>query len=817
MTKRLVDIFAAILSLFFLFPLFLFIALIIKLDSKGPVFFKQKRVGLKGKIFSILKFRTMTLGEGLPITREGDSRITAFGRFLRNIKLDEIPQFINVLFGDLSLIGPRPEVPQIVAYYNANQLKILDYKPGLISPATLEFIREEEFLKGDNYLDIYLSKVMPKKIESDYKYFKKDKDFFSDLKLIGRVLRQLIGSVRSVKRLIFAKIYGLLNKALTLIKYLIDVFLTVICLWLAYYIRFEGIVPSGQILLFQRTMFIFVPGFLISHYLFGLTKGIWRYISIKDVQKIVLSILTGNGVSMLLGFLILHTTMINIPRSVYIINGFLLFFSITGVRVLYRIIYDKFGRPRRKNENVLIVGDKDIAVSLLYSVRQDFNHSFNVVGFISQQAERIGSTINAIPILGLVSHIQRLVNEKNVKYIFIAIGQASNDEMKKIIKISQKTNAQVRIVPTMLDVVDGKFSLRDLREIRFEDYLDRSPVEFNLQQAWQKFNCKTVLITGGGGSIGSSICREIVKLRPAKLIVFDVSEDNLFKISQQLKDPRRKDKMDDVECLYKLGDIREEKAVERIFEDHKIDYVIHSAARKHVPLSEINIIEAISTNVFGTLNMAKISAKYAVKKFIYISTDKAVEPTSVMGATKRVGEFIIRCLGDNKEISTKYIGVRFGNVIGSSGNVVETFSYQLQRGTAVTITDPDMQRYFMSLGEATKLILQAASLDDNSGLFVLDMGQPVKIKDLAYDMALFYGRHLKEEDIVYIGKRAGEKMTEKLWGTRETEIKLPFTKIFKVEENCLFSDVLEKVEGLRKLLSEYDENRAKDALFSIVK
>lgn len=619
------------------------------------------------------------------------------------------------------------------------------------------------------------------------------------------------------RSIIFKNLKGAVEKRSLQLKYLADFLLIMASYWAAYFIRFEGSIPVAQLATLTKSLPVFTVGFIVCDIYFGLAKGMWRYVSIRDLERIAGFVLAGNGLSIISGLAILPEVVTRIPRSIYIINSFLLFLGISGARVVYRVFFEAAKRLKGRKENILIIGDQDIAASLQSSILKDQYYQFKMVGFITFDRNRLGSTINAIPVIGLLEEVPNLVKQHNIKYIFIAIDSASNTEMKKIIRVAQQSGATVRIVPTILDVVNGRFSLRDLREVRFEDYLDRKPVEFDMERIKEEFYKKTILVTGGGGSVGSSICKEVVKLKPDRLIVLDIAEHNLFCTSSLLEDICKNENLFSTERVYKIIDINDKTALNNLFKTYQsIDYVIHAAAHKHVPLSEVNPLPTIMVNVYGTFNLITTASQFEVKKFVYISTDKAVEPISVMGATKRLGELLIKSVSEDHSIQTKFMAVRFGNVIGSSGNVVEIFTRQLQRGEPLTITDPGMERYFMSLDEATKLILQAISMGEGGEIFVLDMGKPLKIKELAYDIALFYGRHLKGKDIIYVGKRKGERLTEKLFSEEEKKVPTSSAKIFKAEQDLDTEGLVEKIEELSKISQEGNETKSLEYLFSLV-
>jgi len=594
---------------------------------------------------------------------------------------------------------------------------------------------------------------------------------------------------------------------LTILKYLITLLIIFISYFLSYYIRFEGQILNSEFILFKNTSILFLLCFILSDILFGIERSTFRYTSLRDIQRVGFFALTGN----IFAFIFVNLLNINIPRSIFIINFLILFILISGIRLFYRITWDKFFRLLKKRENVLIIGDGDSAASLQYSILKDHFHQFRIVGFISLDKKRVGDMINAIPIIGDITTLEYFVKKKNIKYVFIALDRASNQDMKNIIKTLYNLKIETRIVPSMFELIDKNIALKDLREIRFEDYLGREPVNFDIDKIKNMFFRKNILITGAGGSIGSGIARKLIRFKPNKLLLLDISENNLFKLSMQLNEINS----NQIDLIYKVMDIRNSIYLEKLLKENSIDYFIHTAALKHVPFCEDNVREAISINVYGTLVCLDLAKKYNVEKFVYISTDKAVEPESIMGATKRIGELLVSFFGQ-KDNKTKFMIVRFGNVIGSSGNVIEIFSYQLQNKRPITITDKNMARFFMSLDEAINLILESISIGENKDLFILDMGRPIKIKDLASDMALFYGRNLKDSDFVYIGKRKGEKLEEKLFNKDEVLIKTDLDKIFRTKISAK-ENLLDDVYNLMENIYKYSEEELKEKLFFIIR
>lgn len=606
------------------------------------------------------------------------------------------------------------------------------------------------------------------------------------------------------------------KEGLYLAKYIADIAIIFTCYLASYLIRFEGEIPARIQYVMFSAMPVFLFGFLLCDYILGLTRGIWRYISIKDMQKIAVLIFSGNGVAMVTGTIFANEVLAAVPRSIYVINSLLLFFSIGGSRFLYRMVFEWMRRAAKKTENVLIIGSGDMAATMLRLLSVERTRKFNVAGFITADIDMVGKTIDSVPILGTAEKLPDIVKRYDVKYIFMAASAEDDRNLKDTLKAAYGTNATVRIVPSVRELVGKKFALNDLKDIKYEDYLERSVVEFDTAALREDLCGKSIMVTGGGGSIGLSICKELLRYGPARIIVLDISENNLFRASYDIKEACDKLGIKETEIVCRIADVRDMSILKEVFGRYPVDYVIHAAALKHVPLAESNVTEAVTTNVGGAVNLMDCAQAYNVLKFVYISTDKAVEPVSVMGMTKRVGEILVKSRSSDPSVRTRYIAVRFGNVIGSCGNVIEIFTHQLKEGRKITITDPHMERYFMCLDEATKLILEAIRIGRGGDILVLDMGSPVKIKDLAYGMALFYGRHLTDDDIVYTGGREGEKTSEKLFSRTELPAPTSFTKIFKAREDTDAAGIDGDARRLCDTAGRREEDKTKDMLRSII-
>ncbi|MCD6109069.1 MAG: polysaccharide biosynthesis protein, partial [Thermoplasmata archaeon] len=482
------------------------------------------------------------------------------------------------------------------------------------------------------------------------------------------------------------------------------------------------------------------------------------------------------------------------PRSVILISLALSIVFLGGIRGLFRIFSEKkkgFMLDSRNNnkKNLLIIGAGDAGITILKEINRHRELNYRIIGFLDDDMAKIGMYIHNVKVLGEISKLPRITDKYKIDEIIIAIPSAKPSLIKKVVDLT-KGKVKLKILPGLYELINGKVSISRVRPLKLEDFLGREPVKINLEEVKGFIKEKKVLITGAAGSIGSELSRQIDGLNPEKLILLDIKESELYMLYHELKGKR--------EII--LGDIRDKEKMEEIFKKYKPDIVFHSAAYKHVPLMEDFPEEAVKTNVFGTLNLVEISDRFGVESFVFISTDKAVNPTSIMGLTKRIGEIIVQEF--SKRSKTKFIIVRFGNVLGSNGSVIPLFKKQIEMGGPVTVTHPDMERYFMTIPEAVQLILQASSMGKGGEIFILDMGKPVKILDIAKSLIKIYGYEPdKDIKIVFTGIRPGEKLKEELWDDKENVKKSKHPKIFLVKEKNSkdkMEDVLNKLEKLIK-------------------
>ena len=500
-----------------------------------------------------------------------------------------------------------------------------------------------------------------------------------------------------------------------------------------------------------------------------------------------------------------------------ILGAFITSIGIVGLRIAIRFFMSLLMQERDsgdgKRYNVLIIGAGYAGRDIIKSIKQTMNEKYNIVGIIDDDKSKLNCSINGVDVIGNRNQIVNICNKKEIDEIFFAISKIDKKKKKEILEICQETGKKIRILPTTEDIIRNKNMYQNLREVDIEDILGRDPVKLDNKKIGTLIEGKTILITGAGGSIGSELCRQIIKYNPSRMVLFDIYENNLYNIELELKSIYKHIEIDAI-----VGSVRDLKKLESVFETYNPYLVFHAAAHKHVPLMENSPLEAIKNNVFGTYNVANCADKYKARKMILISTDKAVNPTNIMGATKRLCEMIIQV--KNKTSKTEYAAVRFGNVLGSNGSVVPLFKKQIAEGGPVTVTHKDIIRYFMTIPEAAQLVLQAMSYAKGGEIFVLDMGEPVKIYDLAVSLIKLSGYEPDIDiPIVFTGLRPGEKLYEELLMKEEGLQKTENKKIFIGEPTQLDEkDILEKLAKLKKLIENEETpiEEIKDTIQEVV-
>lgn len=520
---------------------------------------------------------------------------------------------------------------------------------------------------------------------------------------------------------------------------------------------------------------------LSSLFLVGAYSIIWRYVSFEDIRAFLKAALI-SAVILLIVRLMLGFTTFNrwqVPISVILIDTALAFGGLLGLRMLRRFVYELgekqngSGTKRRiKRKSTLFVGAGRIGALAVKDVLGRADAEFEIKGFVDDDRRKKGGSVSGIKVLGTTDDLARLVDELNIEQVVIAIDQAQGKDIRRILNICGAIPVRARIVPSLHEIIHGRVQVSRIRDVQIEDLLGREPIHLDDKNLHEFLTGKTVMVTGAGGSIGSELVRQISEFQPKLLLLVERTEFVLFQIERELvKD------FSGVNFIPLLADIGDEPRMREIFGEYKPEVVFHAAAHKHVPLIEANPTEAIKNNVFATKLVGELAGEFGVKDFVLISTDKAVNPTSIMGASKRIAEIVLQ--GLNHVYQTNYIAVRFGNVLGSAGSVVPIFREQIRQSLPVTVTDKAMTRYFMTIPEASQLVLQAGALGTGGEIFILDMGEPIKILDLAEDMIRLSGLQPYEDiEIVFTGTRPGEKLFEELEITGENLLKTQHPKIF---------------------------------------
>ena len=555
----------------------------------------------------------------------------------------------------------------------------------------------------------------------------------------------------------------------TLLAMLHDMAAAALAWSLAYLLRFNFELPDNFVDEMIRTLLWVVPLQGVVFWRFGLYRGLWRYASVADLRRIFLAVLTAAAMIPLILWMFRVSAVV--PRSVLVISPLLLLLVMGGSRLVYRLWKERglFRDIKFLGEPVLVLGAGDAAVGLSKELAR--SRDWRLVGFLDDDAEKHGRILNGIKVLGALDTLPQWAYRLSVKQAIIALPSASHQVRKRAIAICNQAAIKVLTVPSFDDLLSGRVAISQLRPVELDDLLGRDAVQLDMAGLHALLFDETVLVTGAGGSIGSELCRQIARFKPRILVLFELNEFALYSMEQELAE---KFPSQDILCL--IGDVRDAERLNQIFAELKPAVVFHAAAYKHVPLMERhNAWQAIRNNVLGTWTVATAAQRHGVARFVQISTDKAVNPTNVMGASKRLAEMVCQAL--QPEGSTHFVMVRFGNVLGSTGSVIPKFREQIAKGGPITVTHPDITRYFMSIPEAAQLVLQAGLMGKDGEIFVLDMGAAVKIVDLAKDLIRLSGLNEDEIKIEFTGLRPGEKLFEELLADSEHTLPTPHEKL----------------------------------------
>ena len=828
----------AILLLITLSPFLLIIGIGSLVIQGRPIIFRQTRVGKHFKEFFIYKFRTMRIEDGDRNNfNSGQAAVlTKWGRFLRKTKLDELPQLANIIKGDMRFIGPRPEVPEYVSEESFSFLHLI--KPGLSGFSSILFRNESEIWtmidSDDPYKDILKIKV------GLANYYVNKKSFIQDLKLVmitvvslfipkkmGHYLLMELLKIDNTEKIRLKDIISTVRiKEIEKDKTLEDpkanrrklIFADIIAVLVGFifacYIRNDFLTPE---LLSDINIFpilgALVVAKIMSYKYFGLYKGMWRYTSVIDIFNIAKANIIGSLI--IIATLGYFRGFQDIPRAIFIIDLILATGFTSTIRLGIRLIFSHLLNPHPYkldfSKRVILIGAGQTGEFICKELMNDSKHHMEPVGFLDDNPDLQGRELHGKKVLGKLEDLSDLVSQYDEA--LICCPDSPRKQMHRIIDICKEAGKPFRTLPSVSELVSGKVFVNQFREVSLIDLLGRNEIKLDEDLITNYLQGKRVLITGAGGSIGSELVRQCLKFNPALLVMLDNSELNLFEIEREIIS-----NLSNVLIKPLLSDIRDKNILSKVFTEFEPQVVFHAAAYKHVTLQEAFPWEAINTNVIGTSNIVRESLKHDVEKFVLVSTDKAVKPTNVMGATKRLAELI--CQGANSKFGTRFMAVRFGNVLGSSGSVIPIFQEQIRSGGPITITDPDMERYFMSVPEAAQLIMQAGSIGKGGEVFVLDMGEPIKILDIANELIRLSGYEPELDiPISFIGARPGEKKKEELVLDDENIRKTLHEKIMIVDSAILKEDaqiITQRIMNGELNGNEFDNNKLRSSLSALI-
>ena len=751
MAKRILDILVALMGLIVLTPVLAVIAVFVKLDSRGPVFFRGQRVGQCGKIFHILKFRSMVPDaprKGPAITCKDDPRITRIGRFLRKTKLDELPSLVNVLKGEMSLVGPRPESPSWVERYTPQQRAILTVKPGITGLAQIKY-RDEEALLRATTLETEYPEIMNDKLKISLDYVKRQ-SFILDMRILLETAAILLG---------WAYEPGLLMQFARRIA--LDLVIIPCAFYLAWLIRFDSHVPMKEWSALTARLLPIVFVYIVISAAFGIYRHLWAYADFPDIISLAEAIVLGTLVLVVVNFALTSYYHYRSSTGGLIMGGLLTCVLSATVKYRYQLTTRFFAPWHRRAssdpERMLIVGLNSSAQQLATQIYLGkCKANYELVGFVDDNPDDKGKNLNGVRILGAPEQIPALVRDKQVDVIIIARQPSHREEMWQLISTCLETPAQVKALPDMDQVIQGSYQdPLALRDVSIDDILGRTPAAISVEACQCILEDKLVLVTGAAGSIGSELCRQILRCKPRLLLALDNNETGLYELNLELN----REGQSPLQLM--IADVSDWQKMSVVFRQCRPQVVFHAAAYKHVPLMECHPEEALRVNVLGTAVVSEVAHEFDAERFVFISTDKAVNPTSVMGASKRIGELWMKVMSEHSR--TLFTTVRFGNVIGSRGSVLPTFARQIEMGGPVTVTHPEMHRFFISIPEAVSLVLQAVTFSQGGEIFMLDMDEEVSILKLAERMIRLKGMRIHRDiEIKYTGVRPGEKLHEEL-------------------------------------------------------
>jgi len=548
--------------------------------------------------------------------------------------------------------------------------------------------------------------------------------------------------------------------------------------WLAFELRFDHGVPPYYDTLFKRTLLIVVGIKLLVFILFGFYDRWWRYVSTRDMWGAARGVTVASLVADVTVYFASPVADVRLPRSIAVMDWLLLLAFIAGSRLIARSVFERPtpGRLVARGKEVLVIGAGEAARDTIREMHRNPQLGYTPIGLVDDDPRKKNIRIHGVRVLGTTADLPHLLRDNKPDEILIAVPSASGEFRRAVVTTTRELGVPVKTLPGLHELISGEIDLAaQIRPVQVEDVLGREPVDVDLDSAAPYVEGKTVLVTGAGGSIGSELCRQLTRLGPQRLILVELGETALFEIERELVDDRGFSAAVPV-----LADVGNARKMRQVFERYEPSVVFHAAAYKHVPLMEANPLESVRNNALATKVVADAAVEHGAHRFVLVSTDKAVNPKTVMGQSKAVCEWVVEAYGAREDIATRFVAVRFGNVLGSSGSVIPIFRRQIEKGGPLTVTHPEMTRFFMTIPEAASLVIQSGAIGGEGHVFVLDMGEPVKIVELAEQMIRLSGKDPGEIGIDFVGARPGEKLHEELWGASETVVATAHSKIRRV-------------------------------------
>ena len=566
----------------------------------------------------------------------------------------------------------------------------------------------------------------------------------------------------------------------------------------AFLLRFDFKVPHRDWVYLCIAIPVWVVLKAVTFNFLGLDRNGWRYVSTPDIARLALGNVSGSILSLLL---IMFLAPGGFPRSIYVIDLLVSCFATAGIRFATRLLANSSDRGSAERKHIVIYGAGEAGVRLLSEIRGNARLGYSVCGFIDDDKQKAGHMIQGVPVLGVGADLTAIAAKYNLEEVLIAMQAAPGPRITAVLRSCHDAGLRCRTIPSLAEIIEQRELSKQIRDVAVEDLLGRSPVLLDGEALRETLGDQVVMVTGAAGSIGSELCRQIARFSPSKIIGYDLAETPLFEIDRELKKTYPK-----LDFQPEIGSVQNCCRLQEVLRRYRPTVLYHAAAYKHVPLMEDHIFEAVENNILGTYNVAMAAAEYGVKNFVMISSDKAVRPTNVMGATKRSAELVVNALQND---DTKYTSVRFGNVLGSNGSVVPIFKRQIASGGPITITHPEMKRYFMTIPEAAQLVLQASTMSKGGEIFVLDMGKPVRIVDLAINLILLSGlRPIEDIGLQFTGVRPGEKLYEELSGADECTLPTFHEKILIYRGPILAMEEMQKrIRNLRLFCAERDARK----------